>query len=88
MISQKARYALRALIALARADSMMIAEIAEKQQIPRKFLEQILLDVKHQGIVASRRGRMGGMGCSYRQTRLPLGGFSGLLMARSRRSLA
>lgn len=61
MISQKARYALRALIALARAeDSMMIAEIAEHQQIPRKFLEQILLDLKHQGIVASRRGRLGG----------------------------
>jgi Rrf2 family protein len=53
---------LRALIALARADSMMIAEIAEKQQIPRKFLEQILLDLKHQGIVASRRGRMVGYG--------------------------
>ncbi|WP_045365549.1 RrF2 family transcriptional regulator [Methyloceanibacter caenitepidi] len=61
MISQKARYALRALLALARADdSMMIAEIAEQQQIPRKFLEQILLDLKHQGIVASRRGRLGG----------------------------
>ncbi|BAQ16664.1 Rrf2 family transcriptional regulator [Methyloceanibacter caenitepidi] len=39
---------------------MMIAEIAEQQQIPRKFLEQILLDLKHQGIVASRRGRLGG----------------------------
>jgi Rrf2 family protein len=63
MISQKARYALRALIALARADeSMMIAEIAEQEQIPRKFLEQILLDLKHQGIVASRRGRRGGYG--------------------------
>ncbi|HSK28610.1 MAG TPA: Rrf2 family transcriptional regulator [Candidatus Limnocylindria bacterium] len=62
MISQKARYALRALIALARADSMMIAEIAEQQKIPRKFLEQILLDLKHHGIVASRRGRMGGYG--------------------------
>jgi Rrf2 family protein len=63
MISQKARYALRALVALARADdSMMIAEIAEQQQIPRKFLEQILLDLKHQGIVASRRGRLGGYG--------------------------
>ncbi|ODR98124.1 Rrf2 family transcriptional regulator [Methyloceanibacter methanicus] len=61
MISQKARYALRALVALARADdSMMIAEIADQQQIPRKFLEQILLDLKHQGIVASRRGRFGG----------------------------
>ena len=50
MISQKARYALRALIALARTDSMMIAEIAQQQQIPRKFLEQILLDLKHHGI--------------------------------------
>lgn len=39
---------------------MMIAEIAEQQRIPRKFLEQILLDLKHQGIVASRRGRLGG----------------------------
>ena len=60
MISQKARYALRALIALARADSMVIAKIAAQQQIPRKFLEQILLDLKHHGIVASRRGRFGG----------------------------
>ncbi len=41
---------------------MMIAEIAEQQRIPRKFLEQILLDLKHQGIVASRRGRLGGYG--------------------------
>ena len=62
MISQKARYALRALLALARNDSLMIAEIAESQQIPRKFLEQILLDLKHHGIVASRRGRLGGYG--------------------------
>jgi Rrf2 family protein len=63
MISQKARYALRALLALARADdSMMIGEIAEQEQIPRKFLEQILLDLKRQGIVASRRGRRGGYG--------------------------
>ena len=62
MISQKARYALRALIALAGAESMMIAEIAQQQKIPRKFLEQILLDLKHHGIVASRRGRAGGYG--------------------------
>lgn len=63
MISQKARYALRALIALSRSEnSMMIGEIAEQQQIPRKFLEQILLDLKNQGIVTSRRGRLGGYG--------------------------
>ena len=62
MISQKARYALRALIALAGTDNMMIADIAAQQRIPRKFLEQILLDLKRHGIVASRRGRLGGYG--------------------------
>ena len=63
MISQKAKYALRALVALARAgDSLVISDIAEEQAIPRKFLEQILLDLKHHGLVHSRRGRLGGYG--------------------------
>ena len=53
VISQKAKYALRALVALARAgDSMMIGEIAGKERIPRKFLEQILLELKRHGILA------------------------------------
>lgn len=63
MISQKAKYALRALVALARAapdEPQMISEIAERQAIPKKFLEQILLDLKHHGIVTSRRGKTGG----------------------------
>jgi Rrf2 family protein len=62
MISQKAKYALRALVALSRAanGSMMIGEIATRQKIPRKFLEQILLELKHAGLVASRRGKFGG----------------------------
>lgn len=63
MISQKAKYALRALLALAEApegEPVFIADIAETQAIPRKFLEQILLDLKHQGLVVSRRGKMGG----------------------------
>ena len=70
MISQKAKYALRALIALAKsgakksakgeAPGMSIAEIARSQNIPKKFLEQILLELKHQGILASRRGKNGG----------------------------
>ena len=62
MISQKAKYALRALIALARArdGSMGIGQIAAQQKIPRKFLELILLDLKRDGIVASRRGKLGG----------------------------
>jgi Rrf2 family protein len=63
MISQKAKYALRALAALARADGstpMLIADIAEQQKIPKKFLEQILLDLKHRGLVRSKRGKDGG----------------------------
>lgn len=39
---------------------MVTSEIAEQQRIPRKFLEQILLDLKRDGIVQSRRGKMGG----------------------------
>ena len=64
MISQKARYALRALIALARAEtgSLTIVSIAAEHRIPRKFLEQILLELKLNGLVASRRGKFGGYG--------------------------
>lgn len=63
MISQKAKYALRALVALTRAgrgESRMIGEISRDQAIPKKFLEQILLELKRAGIVTSKRGRMGG----------------------------
>ncbi|HWA68543.1 MAG TPA: Rrf2 family transcriptional regulator [Rhizomicrobium sp.] len=63
MISQKARYALRALLFLAsRGDSapVQISEIAQKEKIPRKFLEAILLELKKTGIVRSHRGRAGG----------------------------
>lgn len=63
MISQKAKYALRALVSLARVprgETMMIGEISKAQAIPKKFLEQILLELKRAGFVASRRGRSGG----------------------------
>ncbi len=63
MISQKAKYALRALVSLAEAptgDPVFISDIAEAQSIPKKFLEQILLDLKRHGILVSRRGKFGG----------------------------
>lgn len=63
MISQKAKYALRALSALARGDQkqpLQILEIATSHNIPKKFLEQILLDLKREGIVRSLRGKTGG----------------------------
>ena len=61
MISQRAKYAFHALVALARSEeSLMVGEIAANEKIPRKFLEQILLELKRHGIVQSRRGRFGG----------------------------
>ena len=63
MLSQKARYALRALFLLAGrtlGEPVMIAEIAVKARVPRKFLEQILLDLKRRGILTSLRGKHGG----------------------------
>ena len=38
----------------------MISEISRKKAIPKKFLEQILLELKRHGLVESRRGRLGG----------------------------
>jgi Rrf2 family protein len=63
MLSQKAKYALRALLHLAEApagEAVLISDIATRHHIPKKFLEQILLDLRNHGVVQSRRGRSGG----------------------------
>jgi len=63
MLSNKARYALKAAIALAREfgqGPVLISDIAQCEQIPRKFLEAILLELRHSGILQSRKGKGGG----------------------------
>ena len=62
MLSQKAKYALRALVELARADGIQLTagEMAIRADAPRKFLEAILLELSRNRIVASRRGKFGG----------------------------
>jgi Rrf2 family protein len=63
MISQKAKYAFKALVVLARAGtgaSLQTDQIARQAAVPRKFLEQILLQLKAHGLIDSRRGRAGG----------------------------
>jgi Rrf2 family protein len=61
-LSAKADYALRASLELASAgDGHVKAEaLARAQAIPLRFLEQILLELKHAGLVASQRGAEGG----------------------------
>lgn len=62
MLSQKARYALRALVELARADGAQVTsgELATRADAPRKFLEAILLELARNKVVVSRRGKFGG----------------------------
>ena len=63
MLTQRSRYALRALIFIARSGGVApvpISVIAEDQKLPRKFLEAILLDLRNGGLVNSYRGKMGG----------------------------
>lgn len=64
MISNKARYAYRALLTIAAAapegGALTSGEIARAYRIPHKFLEQILGELKKAGILASRRGKNGG----------------------------
>ena len=63
MLSQKTRYALRALLHLVERGQgrpIQISEIAQEQQVPRKYLELIMLDLKRAGLVSSQRGPGGG----------------------------
>lgn len=64
MISKKAKYALKALKVLAerhgQADSSTVSEIAILENIPRKFLEAILLELRNNGLLTSHKGKNGG----------------------------
>jgi Rrf2 family protein len=66
MITQKMKYALKALLVLADAaampapEALTIEAIAKRSGTPKRFLEHILLEVRNVGIIASTRGRSGG----------------------------
>lgn len=62
MLSQRGRYALKAMINLTRAApaSKQVSAIAAEEQIPRKFLEAIMTDLRRAGLVDSRVGKTGG----------------------------
>ena len=63
MLSKKTKYAINALIHLAKRKDegpILISEIAENENIPQKFLELILLQLKKAAILASKKGRNGG----------------------------
>jgi Rrf2 family protein len=75
-LSRKGRYALRALYALAGNEGggpMLIADLAERENIPRKFLEAILLELKNAGVLRSKKGKGGGYELAKNPTEIVLG---------------
>lgn len=63
MLSKKTKYAINALVYLAKKpprEPVLISEIAEQEHIPKKFLETILLDLRNAGILNSKKGKGGG----------------------------
>jgi len=63
LLSRKAKYAIHAMLRLAKERdrrAVSIGEIAEKERIPHKFLETILLELKSSGYISSKKGRSGG----------------------------
>jgi Rrf2 family protein len=73
MLTSRAKYALRASVVLAELHQTAVwtsaADLAEAADVPRKFLEAILTQLRDQGLVESRRGPAGG----HRLTAPPAG---------------
>lgn len=68
MVTQKSQYALRALFELAKrvgAGPTRIEDIAKAQSIPQRFLEVVLNELKHAGLVEAKRGPRGGYMLSH-----------------------
>jgi Rrf2 family protein len=75
-ISKKTKYGLQSLIALARKygeGPVLIATLAKEEDIPNKFLELILLDLKNHGVLESKKGPGGGYLLSRPPDRITIG---------------
>lgn len=75
-LSNKGRYAMRALFDIAfynEGKPTQVKEIADRQAIPPRFLEQIFQDLKRAGIVVSKRGPQGGYSLARPAAQIHLG---------------
>jgi len=76
MLSNKAKYALKAMFALTSLKDdqrLQSNEIAEDQNIPKKFLDLILLELRRHGLVQSYRGQQGGYALAKSASTITLG---------------
>jgi len=75
MLNKKTQYALKALMYLAEHKDdgpVLISEISVKKRIPLKFLENILLELKKDGILESKKGKGGGYYLNKAPNKIPL----------------
>ena len=78
MITQKMKYALKALLVLGdeaakgQPEPLTIEDIAARSGTPKRFLEHILLDIRNAGYIASLRGRSGGYLLIKEPSQIPL----------------
>lgn len=75
MLNKKTQYAFKALEYLAEHKEegpVLISEIAKKKNIPLKFLENILLELKNDGILDSKKGKGGGYFLKLAPSKIPL----------------
>jgi Rrf2 family protein len=76
MLSKKSKYALKALLVLAKEygqGPVQIADVSSREHIPQKFLELILLELKNQGFLQSRKGKGGGYSLRKPPTAISMG---------------
>jgi Rrf2 family protein len=76
MLTRKSKYGLKALLVLAEeADRgpMLISELADRQRLPKKFLEAILLELKRAGLLHSKKGKGGGYVLGRKPTEITVG---------------
>ncbi|MGL4313750.1 MAG: RrF2 family transcriptional regulator [Sphingomonas sp.] len=77
MLTQRSRYALRAMLFLAQApkgaDPIPMTRIAREANVPKKFLELILADLREAGFLVSHRGKLGGYTLSRPKHLISLG---------------
>ena len=75
MLNKKTQYAFKALEYLAEhrdRGPILISEISEKKHIPLKFLENILLELKKDGVLDSKKGKGGGYQLKLPPSKIPL----------------
>ncbi len=76
MLSSKAKYGLKAMVHLALREGRgpsLIADIAEAEHIPKKFLDTILLELKNNGLLLSKKGKGGGYTLARPAARIMVG---------------